>query len=111
MKTNVKVAGTTFHPLPAGVGINIIEECTVDNVPCARVQGVLMPEPTNAYDSEAVAVYIPLKTGAAFCIGYIPAKEPIKTQIQTNTLVEILIKDYGQLGNYSPSFVITEIKM
>ena len=111
MKTNIKVAGTTFHPLPTGAGIKINEELTVENVPCALAPAILIPEPTNEYDKDAVAVYISLKNGEAFHIGYIPAKEPVKEQIKTTVLAEILIKDYGRMGNYNPSFIISEIKM
>ena len=111
MTVNFKVAGTTFHPLPKDKGIKIIQECTVDDVPCATAQAILMPEPTNPYDDKAVAVYISLKDGEAFHLGYVPAKEPVKEQVTKMTLAKMLIKDYGQMGNYNPSFVITEITM
>lgn len=109
MKTNIKVAGTTFHPLPSGKGIAIEQEQTIDNVPCAITQALLIPEPTNPYDAEAVQVVVKLTTGEAFPIGYLPAKEPLKSTIRAITIGTILIKDYGQVGNYSPSFIITEI--
>lgn len=109
MKTNIKVAGTTFHPIPSDKGIAILQEQTIDNVPCAIAQALLIPEPTNPYDAEAVQVVVKLTTGEAFHIGYLPAKEPLKTTIQSLTLATLLIKDYGQVGNYSPSFILTEI--
>lgn len=109
MKTNIKVAGTTFHPLPVGTGIAVSAKQTIENVPCAVAQALLIPEPTNPYDSEAVQVVVKLTDGKAFVIGYLPAKEPLKTSIKTMTIATLLIKDYGQVGNYSPSFIITEI--
>lgn len=132
MQVEIKVAGTTFHPIPAGKKIQITSEfsmgggstdafppasdangmtvaATGGNVPCASAPGILMPEPTNEYDSEAVAVYIPLTDGTAFHIGYIPKASPVKTQIKVPTQAVITIKDYSQVGNLNPSFVITSI--
>lgn len=110
MVTKIKVAGTTFHPIPKGARIAITKEEAVDNVPCAFTDAILLPEPTNAYDPEAVAVYIKMGDGSAFHLGYLPKTEPLKTQIKQTTLATILIKDYGQLGNYNASFVIIEVK-
>lgn len=111
MKTDIKVAGTTFHPLPQGVGLRINNEAMEDNVPIAYTRAVLIPEPTNKYDPEAVQVIIELKTGEAFVIGYIPKDEPIKTQIKRPTMALLCIKDYTQVGNLNPSFVIKSIEM
>lgn len=109
MKTNIKVAGTTFHPLPKEKGIDIEQELVKDNVPCAVAQALLLPEPTNQYDPEAVQVLVKLTDGTAFHIGYLPAKEPLKATIKVLTVATLLIKDYGQVGNYNPSFILTEI--
>lgn len=119
MKTQIKVAGTTFHPLPEGVGIQIVREYEdtsnikngyMQSIPCAQCMAVLQPEPENEYDPEAVKVLIPLKNGQAFHIGYIPKAEPVKWEIKVPTVAQVEIRDYGQMGNLNPSFVIIEIQ-
>lgn len=110
MKTNIKVAGTTFHPLPKQAKIAITQEFIENNVPCAVTDAILQPEPTNIYDSEAVMVYVKLTDGSAFHLGYVPKDEPMKKQIKNTTLASVMIKDYRQQGDFNLSYVITEIK-
>lgn len=112
MKTDIKVAGTTFHPLPKGVGIAIEGEFMEDTIPCAYAQVILVPEPENKYDPEAVKVMVKLNNGMAHQIGYLPAKSPAKVQIAKNQqflLATCLIKDYTQVGK-NASYHIVEIK-
>lgn len=112
MKTEIKVAGTTFHPLPKGVGIAIEKEFEQDGIPCAVVECILVPEPENKYDPEAVKVMVKLTNGMAHQIGHLPAKEPLKVQIarrQQFLLATCLIKDFTQMG-INASYVITEIQ-
>lgn len=111
MKINIKVAGTTFHPLPEGVHLSILSEGTLDNVPCAFAQALLVPEPENEYDKDAVAVYGRLMDGKPFHLGYIPKAEPLKFKIRRPMPARMLIKDYGQVGRgLSPSFVLVELE-
>lgn len=109
MKTNIKVAGTTFHRLPAGLAIRINCEFEENEVPCAKVQGILMPEPTNVHDPEAVKVMVPLTTGEAFHIGYVPREEPLKRMVKGPLVVELVIRDFGRMGNYNAQYVITKV--
>lgn len=109
MKVNMKVAGTTFRPIPKGRGIAIEREFEENGVPCAVAKAVLQPEPENEYDPEAVKVVVSLRDGAAFHIGYIPRNEPLKTKIKTLMMAQVTIKDYGMVGDFNPSFIITEI--
>lgn len=109
MKTNIKVAGTTFHKIPS-IGIAIAAEFMDKNVPCANTEAILQPEPENPYDKKAVKVIVPLKDGQAFQIGYLPKEEPIKRQITAIKKAKLLIRDYGQVGTYNASFVITEVE-
>ena len=109
MTTNIKVAGTTFHRLPAGSAIRIDCEFEENEVPCAKVQAVLVPEPTNEYDPEAVKVLVPLTTGEAFHIGYVPREEPLKQKVKSPLVVELVIKDFGRVGNYTAQYVITKV--
>lgn len=111
MDTKLTVAGTTFHPIPEGVGLKVKDEGMDNGVPIAYIDAVLVPEPTNEYDPDAVQVFVPLKTDEPFVIGYIPKHAPVKTQITGPTLAKICIKDYRMVGNFNPSFVIEEIKL
>lgn len=111
MNTNIKVAGTTFHKLPAGEGLIVENEHLEDGVPVAYAKAILVPEPTNQYDADAVQVVVSLKTGKPFVIGYIPSVDPIKTQIKQATIAKVCIKDYRMVGNYNPSYVIEEVDM
>lgn len=70
----------------------------------------MQPEPENQYDKNAVKVVVPLKDGSAFQIGYLPKEEPIKRQIKSIKKAKLLIRDYGQVGAYNASFIITEVE-
>lgn len=111
MKTDIKVVGTTFHPFPEGTLIAVEQEFVTDGVPCAYAQVILVPEPENQYDPEAVKVMVKLNNGAAHQIGHLPAKEPLKVQIakrQQFLLATCLIKNYTVMG-MNPSYHIVEI--
>lgn len=109
MKTDIKVAGTTFHKVPAA-GIDIKREYMENGVPCADTDAILLPEPENAYDHEAVKVMVPLRDRQAFHIGYIPKDHPVKTMVKGVTKASMSIKDYAQVSNINASFVITEVE-
>lgn len=111
MNVNVKVAGTTFRPLPAGRAIRIVSEGTVANVPSAFARALLIPEPENPYDPGAVKVVVELSDGSPFHIGYLPKADPLKSQVTRMREALLLIKDFQSVGQgYSPSFIITEVK-
>lgn len=110
MKTQIKVAGTTFHPLPEGKTIMVTETFEANGIPCARAQMVLEEEPQNPYDPEAVKVLVPLTDGSAFHLGYLPKTEPVKRQIRGYMMGTLEIHDYRSAGTLNPSFVITEIQ-
>lgn len=109
--TEIKVAGTTFHPLPPDTFLrpNNIEE--IDGVPVAYFDALLVPEPTNQFDPDAIQVILPTTAGNAFMIGYMPKLEPLKTAIKEPTLANVLVKDYRAVGNYNPSYIIMSIEM
>lgn len=112
MKTMIKVAGTSFHPLPEGVTIAAEETWEEGDrgIPCAKAQVVLVREPENGVDPEAVKVMIKLTNGEAHHLGYLPKTEPLKTQVGDFTLATCVIKDYRSVGNYNPSYIITEVE-
>lgn len=109
MQTNIKVAGSTYHPIP-GIGIAVTEEFMENNVPCARTDAILQPEPENPYDPDAVKVIIPLKNGDAFHIGYLPKADPLKLQVKAIKKANMVIRDYSQVGAFNASFIITEVE-
>lgn len=104
-----KVAGTTFHPLPQGKNIVIEgESYQVNDVPTAHAKAILSPEPDNAYDPDAVQVFVKLNTGEPFHIGYIGKDEPWKTKITEPTIATLRISDYTDNG-YNPSYAVIAI--
>ena len=110
MDVSIKIAGTTFHPLPEGMYVKVKQTFSFEDVPCARVQAVLLPEPENPYDPEAVKVLIPLENGEAFHIGYLPKAEPLKTRISGPTPAWVTVKNYARKNpSLSPSWIITEV--
>lgn len=111
MKTNVKVAGTTFHQLPEGQYVRVNQTYNVDGISCADTDAILIPEPDNAYDPDAVKVMIPLENGQPFHIGYLPKDSELKYMVKHNYVATIMIKNFA-LNNpqYSPSWIITEVQ-
>lgn len=110
MDVNIKIAGTTFHPLPDGMYVKIDESYMVEDIPCAKTQAVLMPEPQNPYDPEAVMVLVPLENGEAFHIGYLPKMEPLKKRITGPTPARVLIQNFTQKNPaLSPAWTIVEV--
>ena len=110
MQTNIKVAGTTFHPLPEGGYVKVEQKFQSGDVPCAIAKAVLIPEPENPYDPGAVKVLVPLEDGSAFHIGYLPKAEPLKAQIKAP--VPARVKIFNHTANnpaLSPSWVIMEV--
>lgn len=100
-----KVAGSTFHPLAPEQKIKIIRELAPENdIPRAIAQAVLMPEPTNAYDPEAVQVIVSLTDGSAFVLGYLPKTSVQKSKIKAPTLAEVTIINYAATTNYNNSY-------
>lgn len=114
MTTNVKIAGTTFHPLPDGQYLRVNKTYPFDGVSCADTNGILMPEPTNPHDPSAVKVVVPLDNGQAFHIGYLPKDSDLKMQIAQsgkNYMATIMVKNFTQNNpQYSASWIITEVQ-
>lgn len=107
-----KVVGTTFRPLPSDKTIQIDgKPFEVDGVPTAITQAILVPEPTNEFDPNAVQVVVKLNTGEAFAIGYIGKDDPWQARITQPTLAKLRISDYRDAGNYNPSYNIIDVRM
>ena len=111
MKTNTKIAGTTFHPLPEGQYLRIRQTYDFEAVPCADADAVLVPEPENQYDREAVKVLVPLDDGSAFHIGYLPKDSDLKRMVRKPHKASIMVKNYAlNSPQYSPSWIVTEVE-
>lgn len=111
MVTNTKVAGTTFHPLPENEYLRVKETYDFEGIPCADADAILVPEPTNQHDPDAVKVMVPLQNGEAFHIGYLPKDSELKQLVKRVYPATIMVKNFA-LNNphYSPSWIITEVK-
>ncbi len=125
MKTNTKIAGTTFHPLPENEYVRVKKTYDFEElddtfrhggssfsrkIPCADVDAVLIPEPNNRYDPEAVKVMVPLESGQAFHIGYLPKDSELKKMVKSVHTASIMIKNFAMKNpHYNPSWIITEV--
>lgn len=111
MTTNTKIAGTTFHSLPEGQYVRVKQTYAFEGIPCADVDAILMPEPTNQYDPDAVMVMVPLENGQPFHIGYLPKDSELKKAIKHNYAATVMIKNFAMNSpQYSPSWIITEVQ-
>lgn len=111
MKTETKIAGTTFHPLPDGKYLRVNQTYEFENTPCADADAILVPEPDNQYDPEAVKVMVPLESGEAFHIGYLPKDSQLKKLVTKTYAATIMIKNFAMKNpQYSASWIITEVK-
>lgn len=111
MITNIKIAGTTFHPLPDGQFVRIKQTYNFEGVSCADADAILVPEPDNQYDPEAVKVLVPLENGQPFHIGYLPKESELKKLVRQNHAATVMIKNFAVNNpRYSASWIITEVK-
>lgn len=107
-----KVVGTTFRPLPPNKTIQIDgKPFEVNDVPTAIAQAILVPEPTNEYDPNAVQVVVKLNTGEAFPIGYIGKDDPWQAKIKSPKLAKLRISDYSRTNGYNPSYSIIDVQL
>lgn len=110
MLTNTKIAGTTFHPIPDGQFIRVKQTYDVEGIPCADVDALLIPEPENQYDPDAVKVMVPLENGQAFHIGYLPKDSELKFMVKSMHVANVMIKNFAMNNpHYCPSWIITEV--
>ena len=111
MITNVKIAGTTFHQLPEGQYLHVKSKYDFEGIACADADAILMPEPDNKFDPEAVKVVVPLDNGQPFHIGYLPKDSELKKLIKRNYVATVMVKNFAVNNpQYSASWIITEVK-
>lgn len=99
-KTISKVVGSTFHPLPEDKRIKVHGSVfDLDGNPAILTRALLIPEPDNKYDSDAVKVVLELTNGEPFHIGYVGKEDPLKTQIESVRPCLIRVIDYTDTGH------------
>lgn len=113
MITNTKVVGTTFHQIPDGEYLKVTSTYNFEGIPCADADALLIPEPTNQYDPDAVMVMVPLENGQPFQVGYLPKDSELKQTIKANPktyVAKVMVKNFAMNNpQYSPSWIITEV--
>lgn len=102
-----KVVGTTFRPyMPIDAYEGTLENDT--EVPLLTTDAILMPEPTNEYDQNAVAVLTKLKTGDTHHIGYLSKGGELYTKIKSPTIARLTIYAYSVWDSkYNDSVYVT----
>lgn len=110
-KTIAKVVGTTFRPLPEGDFVKKHgEEFRFSNNPAILARAVLMPEPDNPHDPDAVKVMVEMRSGIPFQIGYIGKNDPLKGQIKRAQPAMLRVVDYSLAGGQTSYQIIKVIK-
>lgn len=99
-----KVVGTTYrnHPAVSSFAGTID---TTGEIPVFTGRAILMKEPTNEYDQNAVAVLAEMKDGSSHHLGYCAKNGEFYTTINAPTLVTLRIYGYSTIG-LSDSFQI-----
>lgn len=114
MVTNVKIAGTTFHQIPEGKYLKVNNTFNFEDTPCANTSAILLPEPDNPHDKNAVKVMVPLDDGQAFHVGYLPKESDLKAQIAktgNSYLAVVMVKNFASKNpHYNASWIITEVQ-
>ena len=102
-----KVVGTTFRPyMPIEAYEGTLESDT--DVPVLNTTAVLMPEPTNEYDPNAIAVLTKLQTGDTHHIGYLSKSGELYRKINEPTLARLTIYAYSKWeSKYNDSVYVT----
>ena len=110
MQENVeeKIVGTSYVPnLPSfeayqgSVGV-------ANGVAVKTCRGLVVPEPSTAFNSQAIAVYIELTDGTAQRIGYLARHSALASQIKGKTSALISVTNYASVG-LSDSFKLVQI--
>lgn len=81
-----KVVGTTFRFKEQGEKHYTEFAGVIDktgDIPTLSGTAILMPEPDNAYDPNAVLVIAKMKDGSAFKLGYLPKGSKLQREIKS----------------------------
>lgn len=104
-----KVVGTTFRFKELGerdykefYG----EDRDAGNVITRVGQALLMPEPTNQYDPQAVMVLAKMMDGSVFHLGYLSKSGTLRDDIKEPTPARLIISAYSYGGDYNDSYTV-----
>ena len=104
-----KVVGTTFRFSEQGekhyTEFAGIEDKSGD-VPTLTGKAILIPEPTNPYDPNAVLVIAQMKDGTAFNLGYLPKGSQLQQNVKSNTLAILHVTAYSEGGDFNDAFTV-----
>lgn len=78
-----------------------------DNVPVLHGAAILMPEPENQYDPNAIAVIAKMTDGTPHKIGHIGRDSELYNTVTKPTPAALTIYAYSHAGNYNDSFTVT----
>lgn len=105
-----KVVGTTFLKKPLSfddiAGERRVSESNAKGVPYVVGQAVLMPEPDNKYDANAVSVIAKTVDGKAFKIGYLARGSQLYEETTKPRLAKLIAYGYSTIGSYNDSYVV-----
>ena len=76
------------------------------SVPTRVGKAILMPEPTNPYDSGAVMVIAQMVDGTSFPLGYLAKGSELQSKIKSPTLAKLVIVAYSEGGDMNDSFTV-----
>lgn len=104
-----KVVGTTFKFKEYGerhysqfAGVDSVE----NGIPVRTGQAVLLPEPQNQYDANAIAVVAAMADGSSFPLGYLGRGSTLYNEIKKPTLAKLVITAYSEGGDFNDSYVV-----
>ena len=69
-------------------------------------EAILMPEPTNQYDPNAVAVIAKMADGSPFKLGYLGKGTPMQAAIKAPTMAKLVVIAYSENGDYNDSYLV-----
>lgn len=105
-----KVVGTTFR-FPNGQTpyYKLFDGTEVDANGTPGLTGtcVLVPEPDNQYDANAVMVIAKMADGKPLHIGYLPKGSQMQSQVTAPTPAILHIVAYSEGGDYNDSYTVT----
>lgn len=107
-----KVVGTTFHdenkkPITyLDIAGETKQSETNPELDYKVGSALLMPDPENKYDSNAVAVIAKLNDGSAYKLGYLAKGSQLYEETTKPKLAKLLAYGYSKLGSYNDSYVV-----
>lgn len=77
-----------------------------DGIPSRKGQALLVPEPDNQYDANAVAVIAKMADGSPFHLGYLKKGGELYQKVTTPITAVLTIIAYSEGGDYNDSYTV-----